>query len=130
MLEIITSITDGRGKPEHLPLLEELGETISQTALCGLGKSAPNPVLSTLRYFRDEYEHHIQNKRCPAGVCKHLIEYRVASEKCNGCGVCKRSCPYGAVSGKKKALHVINTQLCQKCGICRNECKFDAIVVQ
>ncbi len=129
MLEIVTAITEGRGKPEHLSLLEELGETISLTSLCGLGKSAPNPVLSTLRYFREEYEHHIIDKKCPAGVCKSLISYSIDTNKCNGCGVCLKSCAYGAISGRKKALHIINSALCQKCGICRNDCKFDAVLV-
>lgn len=129
MLEIITTITEGHGKPEHLLLLEELGETIALTSLCGLGKSAPNPVLSTLRYFRDEYELHIFDRKCPAGVCKSLIRYTVDPVKCNGCGVCLQSCSYGAISGRKKALHVIDQALCQKCGICRDDCKFDAVLV-
>ncbi len=129
MLEIITDITEGRGRPEQLEFLEELADTVSQTALCGLGKTAPNPVLSTLRYFRAEYEAHIKEKKCPAGVCKALITYSVDPDKCNGCGVCVRACAYEAISGKKKQVHVIDTQLCQKCGICRSECKFDAIRV-
>ena len=129
MLEIITDITEGRGRPEQLDLLEELADTVSQTALCGLGKTAPNPVLSTLRYFRAEYEAHIKEKKCPAGVCKALITYSIDPDKCNGCGVCVRACAYEAISGKKKQVHVIDPQLCQKCGICRSECKFDAIRV-
>jgi len=129
MLEIITDITEGRGKPEQLDLLEELADTVAQTALCGLGKTAPNPVLSTLRYFRPEYEAHINEKTCPAGVCKALITYSIDPDKCNGCGVCLRACVYGAITGTKKQVHIIDTQLCQKCGICRSECKFDAIRV-
>jgi NADH:ubiquinone oxidoreductase subunit F (NADH-binding)/(2Fe-2S) ferredoxin/Pyruvate/2-oxoacid:ferredoxin oxidoreductase delta subunit len=129
MLEIITDITEGRGRPEQLDLLEELADTVSQTALCGLGKTAPNPVLSTLRYFRSEYEAHINEKRCPAGVCKALITYWIDPDKCNGCGVCLRGCVHGAITGEKKEVHVIDAQLCQKCGICRSECKFDAIRV-
>jgi NADH-quinone oxidoreductase subunit F len=129
MLEIITDITEGRGRPEQLDLLEELADTVSQTALCGLGKTAPNPVLSTLRYFRAEYEAHIKEKQCPAGVCQALITYSIDPDKCNGCGVCVRACAYEAISGKKKQVHVIDPQLCQKCGICRSECKFDAIRV-
>jgi NADH-quinone oxidoreductase subunit F len=129
MLEIITDITEGRGKPEQLDLLEELANTVSQTALCGLGKTAPNPVLSTLRYFRPEYEAHIKDKKCPAGVCKALITYSIDPDKCNGCGVCIHGCVHGAITGEKKQTHVIDTGLCQKCGICRSECKFDAIRV-
>ncbi len=129
MLEIITDVTEGRGRPEQLDLLEELADTVSQTALCGLGKTAPNPVLSTLRYFRPEYETHINEKKCPAGVCKVLITYSIDPDKCNGCGVCIRGCVHGAITGKKKQAHVIDAQLCQKCGICRSECKFDAIQV-
>jgi NADH:ubiquinone oxidoreductase subunit F (NADH-binding)/(2Fe-2S) ferredoxin/Pyruvate/2-oxoacid:ferredoxin oxidoreductase delta subunit len=129
MLEIITDITEGRGRMEQLDLLEELADTVSQTALCGLGKTAPNPVLSTLRYFRAEYEAHIKEKKCPAGVCKALITYSIDPDKCNGCGVCLRSCVHGAITGEKKQVHVIDAQLCQRCGICRSECKFDAIQV-
>ncbi|MFC2004480.1 NADH-ubiquinone oxidoreductase-F iron-sulfur binding region domain-containing protein [Chloroflexota bacterium] len=129
MLEIITDITEGHGRPEQLDLLEELGDTVSQTALCGLGKTAPNPVLTTLRYFRPEYEAHINEKKCPAGVCKALITYSIDPDKCTGCGVCISGCVHGAITGKKKQVHVIDAQLCQKCGICRSECKFDAIQV-
>jgi len=129
MLEIITDITEGRGRMEQLDLLEELADTVSQTALCGLGKTAPNPVLSTLRYFRPEYEAHIKEKKCPAGVCKALISYSIDPDKCNGCGVCIRGCVHDAITGEKKQPHVIDPQLCQKCGVCRSECKFDAILV-
>jgi NADH-quinone oxidoreductase subunit F len=129
MLEIITDITEGRGTLKQLDLLEELAETVSQTALCGLGKTAPNPVLSTLRYFRPEYEAHINEKKCPAGVCKALITYSIDPDKCNGCGVCLRGCLHQAIAGRKKEQHVIDPRLCQKCGICRSECKFDAIRV-
>jgi len=129
MLEIITDITEGRGRPEQLDLLEELADTVSQTALCGLGKTAPNPVLTTLRYFRSEYEAHINEKRCPAGVCKALITYSIDPDKCTGCGVCLRACVHGAITGGEKQAYVIDAQLCQKCGICRSECRFDAIRV-
>jgi len=129
MHEIVTDITEGRGTPAQLELLEELADTVSQTALCGLGKTAPNPVLTTLRYFRSEYEAHITEKRCPAGVCKALITYSIDPSKCRGCGVCLRECVYGAISGEKKQPHVIEPQLCKRCGICRIECKFDAIQV-
>ena len=130
MLEIITDITEGRGKPEQIGLLEDLGDTISLTSLCGLGKTAANPVLTTLRYFRDEYEAHISHKKCPAGVCRELITYGIDPEKCTCCGICRKSCPHGAVIGKKKKIHSIDIQLCQKCGICRSECKFDAVMVK
>jgi NADH:ubiquinone oxidoreductase subunit F (NADH-binding)/(2Fe-2S) ferredoxin len=129
MLEIITDITEGRGVPEQLDLLEELADTVSQTSLCGLGKTAANPVLSTLRYFREEYEAHIEEKRCSAGVCKALIEYSIDPEKCTGCGLCKQVCIHNAISGQKKELHVIDLELCQKCGICRSVCKFEAVQV-
>ncbi len=129
MLEIVTDITEGRGTLEQLDLLEELADTVTQTALCGLGKTAANPVLSTLRYFRDEYKAHITDNKCPAGVCKALIEYSIDPEKCTGCGTCKRACIHSAISGEKKEVHVINTELCQKCGICMSECKFEAIQI-
>ncbi len=129
MLEIITDITEGRGTTKQLDLLEDLADTVSQTALCGLGKTAPNPVLSTLRYFHSEYEAHIEEQRCPAGVCKSLITYSIDPDKCNGCGVCLRSCAYEAITGEQKRVHVIDAELCQKCGICRSDCKFDAILV-
>jgi len=130
MLEIITDITEGRGVAKQIDLLEELADTVTQTSLCGLGKTAANPVLSTLRYFREEYEAHIERKKCTAGICKALIEYSVDPEKCNGCGVCKRACIHGAISGEKNEVHVIDSVLCQKCGICRSECKFEAILVK
>lgn len=129
MLEIITDITEGRGKPEQISLLKELAETVGETSLCGLGKTAPNPVLSTLRYFPEEYDAHINHKKCPAGVCQALITYAVDAEKCNGCGVCKKNCPHEAIRGKKKQLHRIDAHLCNKCGICVSECKFNAIFV-
>jgi NAD-dependent dihydropyrimidine dehydrogenase PreA subunit len=129
MLEIITDITEGRGTLEQIDLLEELADTVSQTSLCGLGKTASNPVLSTLRYFREEYKAHINSNKCPAGVCKALIKYSIDPDKCNGCGVCLRECIHGAISGEKKEVHVIDIDLCQKCGICRGVCKFDAILV-
>ena len=129
MLEIVTDITEGRGRPDQLDLLEELADTVSQTALCGLGKTAPNPVLSTLRYFRTEYEAHIKEKKCPAGVCRSLITYFIDPDKCTGCGTCLRECANKAITGVKKEPHVIDAGLCIKCGICRSECKFDAIRV-
>ena len=130
MLEIVTDITEGRGTMEQIDLLEDLADTVSQASLCGLGKTAANPVLSTLRYFRDEYEAHINDRKCPAGICKALIEYFIDPDKCNGCGVCRRACIHGAISGNKKEVHVIEPALCQKCGICQSECKFEAIQVK
>jgi len=127
MLEIITDITEGRGTLEQLDLLEDLADTVTQTSLCGLGKTAANPVLSTLRYFREEYEAHIIDKKCPAGVCKALIEYSIDQEACIGCGACKRACIHGAISGEVKEPHVIHPELCQRCGICMSECTQDAI---
>jgi NADH:ubiquinone oxidoreductase subunit F (NADH-binding)/(2Fe-2S) ferredoxin/Pyruvate/2-oxoacid:ferredoxin oxidoreductase delta subunit len=129
MLEIVTDISEGRGRPEQIPLLEELAETVQETSLCALGKTAPNPVISTLRYFREEYMAHIMERRCPAGVCRELIEYVIDDEKCTGCGVCLRACPYGAISGAKKKPHVIDPLVCRKCGICADGCSFEAITV-
>jgi NADH-quinone oxidoreductase subunit F len=129
MLEIVTDITEGNGRPEHIGLLEELAETVREGSLCALGKTAPNPVLSTLHYFFDEYVAHVEKKRCPAGVCKSLISYTIDPEKCEGCGICIRACPHNAVKGEKKKTHIINLLECRKCGICIAECKFDAIMV-
>ncbi|UCE97482.1 MAG: NAD(P)H-dependent oxidoreductase subunit E [Dehalococcoidia bacterium] len=130
MLEIVTDITEGHGTPAQLNLLEELADTVNQTSLCGLGKTAANPVLSTLNYFRKEYEEHINNKKCPACVCKTLIEYFIDSEKCTGCSACMHVCIHEAISGNKKEVHIIDPVLCQKCGICKSECKFEAIRVK
>ena len=130
MLEIVTDITEGRGTEKQLALLEDVAETVQIASLCALGKTAPNPVLSTLRYFRSEYEAHINAKRCPAGVCRALITYSIDPEKCTGCGACLRACPHDAIDGNKKEPHVIDQDICQKCGICRDECKFEAVVVE
>ena len=129
MLEIVTDIAEGRGSREQISLLQELAETVAETSLCALGKTAPNPVLSTMRYFADEYAAHVDEKRCPAGVCKELIHYDILADKCTGCGVCLRSCPHDAIKGEKKTVHAIDEQICRKCGICVTECKFDAIAV-
>jgi NADH-quinone oxidoreductase subunit F len=129
MLEIVTDITEGHGSHEQISLLEELAYTVGETALCGLGKTAANPVLSTLRSFREEYEAHVSQKKCPAGVCQALITYEIDPEKCTYCGICKRECPYDAISGEKKQVHIIDQQLCRKCGICRSECTFEAVQV-
>jgi len=130
MLEIVTDITEGRGRPEQLDLLEELADTVRETALCALGKTAPNPVLSTLKYFRDEYEAHIEEGHCPAGVCRALIAYTIDQGKCTGCGACARACPWNAVQGQPKEPRAIDATVCQRCGICAAECKFDAIFVK
>ena len=97
-------------------------------SLCGLGMTAPNPVLSTIKYFRNEYEAHIRDKKCPAGVCRELLTYEINEELCTGCGACRRACPTGAVSGMKKSPHKINTELCVKCGSCYDACKFKAVI--
>jgi len=130
MLELVTGIAEGNGKPEDIDLLEDLAWTVSETSLCALGKTAANPVLSTLRYFRDEYDTHIHEKKCPAGVCQALITYWVDPETCTGCGVCLKECPHSAVKGEKKQPHEIDLALCEKCGICKSSCKFDAIQVR
>ncbi len=130
MLEIVTDISEGRGSPEQLDLLEELGETVAEASLCALGKTAPNPVLSTLRYFREEYDAHIGEKRCPAGVCRALVRYEIDRDKCTGCGACLRACPHDAISGAKQEPHIIDREACTKCGICRDTCKFEAVVVR
>ncbi|MBD3166773.1 NADH-quinone oxidoreductase subunit NuoF [bacterium] len=127
MVRLLEDICAGRGTPEHLERLEALGKAMEAGSLCGLGESAPNPVLSTLRYFRDEYEAHIYEKRCPAKVCKELITFCIDEEKCTGCVVCKRACPHEAISGEKKQLHVIDQDACVRCGICLDVCRFDAV---
>ena len=127
MLEILQRITSGNGKEGDIELLEELGQYIRATSLCGLGMTAPNPVLSTLRYFRHEYEAHIREKRCPAAVCRDLITYSILEDICNGCGACKRVCPADAVRGTRKAPHRIDAEMCIKCGTCFDACKFKAV---
>ncbi len=128
MYEILDDISKGEGAVGHLDLLEELAYVVKDTAMCGLGQTAPNPVLSTLRYFREEYLEHINNKRCPAGVCKELVTFSI-NENCTGCRACVRACPAEAITGEKKERHVIDSEKCTKCGVCRSFCKFDAIDV-
>ena len=128
MRELLDDISSGRGQPGDIDYLQQMAEVVKDGALCGLGKTAPNPVLATLRYFRDEYEAHIGEKRCPAGVCKPLITYSIDTDKCTGCGACLRACPQEAVSGKKKKPHHILIDKCIKCGACFEVCRFDAIV--
>ena len=108
----------------------ELGETMSETCLCALGKTAANPVMSTLRYFRNEYEAHIREGTCPAAVCRELILYAIDSDRCTGCGACLRACPNGAITGQKKQPHLIDPDICTKCGICRETCQFEAVTVR
>jgi len=129
MLEIITDITAGQGKEEDLELLQELAETIKDFSLCGLGLTAPNTVLSTLKYFRDEYEAHVRDKKCPAGVCKDLIEYFILEDKCTGCGACLKLCPQQAIDAYG-LTHTIDPTKCIRCGICRDACPFEAIIVK
>jgi Pyruvate/2-oxoacid:ferredoxin oxidoreductase delta subunit len=127
MLDILTGITEGKGKEEDIAALEELCEVISWGALCGLGTSAPNPVLSTIKYFRNEYDAHIKDKKCPAGVCKALITYSIDAEACTGCTLCAKKCPQSCISGERKKAHVIDAGKCIKCGVCKDVCNFNAV---
>ena len=127
MLEILTRITEGDGEESDIEKLEELAYQIKDSSLCGLGQTAPNPVLTTIKYFRDEYEAHIKEKRCPAKSCKKLITYEIDPEKCTGCTICARNCPVNAISGERKSPHYIDQNICIKCGVCYTKCKFDAI---
>ena len=127
LLELLTKITDGKGTMEDINRMEELCYAIKESSLCGLGQTAPNPVLSTLRYFRHEYEAHVRDKVCPAGVCKALSRYLIDAEKCKGCSLCSRQCPVGAISGEIRSPFTIDQDKCIKCGACKDTCKFGAI---
>jgi ferredoxin len=134
MLEILTKITEGKGTLEDIDDLEDLANNIKKGALCGLGQTAPNPVLSTLKYFRHEYEAHVVDKKCPAGVCKNLMRYVIKEEICKRCGICAKNCPVDAITrtdyiapGHKLASFTIDTDKCVKCGVCMGNCKFKAI---
>ncbi len=128
MMEILEKITEGNGTLEDIDKLEELAYYIKENSLCGLGQTAPNPVLATLKFFRDEYIAHVVDKKCPAGVCKGLLNYTIVADKCKGCTLCSRKCPVGAISGTVKNPHVIDTTKCIKCGACMDSCKFGAII--
>ena len=128
LLEILNKITSGNGTLEDIDKMEELCYYIKENSLCGLGQTAPNPVLSTLKYYRDEYEAHVVEHRCPAGACKALTNYSIVADKCKGCTLCARNCPVGAISGSVKQPHVIDTTKCIKCGVCMEKCKFGAVV--
>ncbi len=129
MLETLTRICDGQGKIEDIDLLEDLADQIKNTSLCGLGQTAPNPVLTTLRYFRNEYEEHINDHKCRAGKCRDLCIYEI-TDKCDGCKICVKNCPVNSISGEKKQMHVVDQETCIRCGVCRDVCKQDAVIVK
>jgi NADP-reducing hydrogenase subunit HndC len=127
LYDLLTKITDGNGTLEDLDTIEELCYHLKDSSLCALGQSAPNPVLSTMKYFRDEYVAHVVEKRCPAGVCRNLLHYQIDPDKCKGCTMCAKNCPVGAISGAVKGAHTIDQSKCIKCGLCQTNCRFDAI---
>jgi NADH-quinone oxidoreductase subunit F len=127
LLDILKDITEGKGRPDDIDLLSELAAGVKAGSLCGLGQTAPNPVLTTLRYFREEYEAHVQRKQCPAGGCRSLITFTILTHLCTGCGLCRRACPLNAISGDRKQSHAIDAAICSRCGICRETCRFDAV---
>ena len=129
MHQVLKRICAGEGKEGDIEFLEDLCEVIGQASLCGLGTSAPNPVLSTLKYFREEYEAHIKDKQCAAKVCRALIRYDIDEDSCTGCTACSRKCPVAAISGERKGVHTIDQALCIQCGQCMEVCKFNALRV-
>ena len=128
MYEILTRITEGKGEMYDIEKLEILARNIKNSALCGLGQTAPNPILSTLRYFKDEYIAHVVDKKCPAGVCKSIMKYKIDPDLCRRCSICKKQCPVEAITGDKKNGFVINQDICIKCGQCQSKCPFNAIL--
>jgi NADH:ubiquinone oxidoreductase subunit F (NADH-binding)/NAD-dependent dihydropyrimidine dehydrogenase PreA subunit len=130
LLMILTDIAEGRGSLEQIDKLRKIGDTLKKGSLCGLGQTAPNPVLTTLSNFEDEYRTHIEHKKCPAGVCRELISFRIDPESCTGCRACAQACPAEAIQGKKKEAHRIDAKLCIRCGSCRQACKFGSILVE
>jgi NADH:ubiquinone oxidoreductase subunit F (NADH-binding) len=128
--ELLDRIIQGNGEEEDLERLKNLSYVIKDTSLCGLGQSSPNPVLSTMEYFMNEYEAHVRDKKCPAGECKALMNYIINEENCVGCTACARACPVGAITGERKMLHVIDQAICIKCGACLEKCKFDAVEIK
>jgi NADH-quinone oxidoreductase subunit F len=127
--QIVEDICAGNGQPGDIERVESLSDVIVKASLCALGKSAPNPVLSTLRYFREEYEAHVNERKCPAGVCRNLFTFKISEEKCSGCGMCVKACPVDCIMGEQKKVHVIDGQKCTRCGACRNVCRLDAVEV-
>ena len=130
LYELLEKITKGDGVMEDIERLINLGNVIKDTSLCGLGQSSPNPVLSMIRNFPDEYNTHVLDKKCTAGVCKALMIYEIVAENCVGCTACARACPVGAITGERKEVHTIDTVLCIKCGACMDRCKFNAVIVK
>lgn len=128
MLEILERITEGKADEDDIEKLERLAVNIQTASVCGLGQTAPNPILSTLRYFRDEYMEHVKNKRCPVGECKALLAMRIDPEICKACGLCKKECPTNAITGEPKKIHEIDPEKCIKCGACVAKCPFKAIM--
>jgi NADP-reducing hydrogenase subunit HndC len=127
MLEILDRITEGKGEADDIEKLEKLANTIIKASVCGLGQTAPNPVLSTLKYFRDEYEAHIKEKRCPSGECKAMTKVMIDKDKCKGCSICAKNCPVNAIKGELKSPFEIDQDVCVKCGLCIEKCPFKAI---